>query len=153
MLINRFEKIRQLAIQIQNLPLLFSETILFRQIRNEAFSSEFFKARHKALSRSGESFCSGGEASTHCFVPWKTKYTDMFEGFIDSISKSAKEVGRVFKTLPCNVKINIATQLACCNKPFSTHNFLFTSWVGWFVCFCWLNFLILFSVVMLLIMN
>ena len=56
-----------------------------------------------------------GEASTHCFVPWKTKYADMLEGFIDSISKSAIEVGRVFKTSPCNVKINIATQLTSYN--------------------------------------
>ena len=47
----------------------------------------------------------------------------MLEGFSDSISKSTKKVGRVFKTPPCNVKINIPSY-----KPFSTAFCLRAGW-------------------------
>ena len=41
----------------------------------------------------------------------------MLEGFSESISKSTKIVGGVFKTPPCNVKINIPNQLTIRLSP------------------------------------
>ena len=41
----------------------------------------------------------------------------MLEGFPESISKSTKIVGEVFKTPPCNVKINIPSRLAISLSP------------------------------------